>query len=103
MTTPTIVLGHVDRDSLDRLVPLAVDLPDEHLRLADRQLEAFAPHDLGKHRELQLAAALHLPCVRAQRREDAQGDVADELLVEALLDLARGQPRAFGAGERARC
>ena len=61
------VLGHVDRDALDRLLPLPVDLADEHLRLADRQLEAFAPHDLGEHGELQLAAALHLPGVRARR------------------------------------
>ena len=35
--------------------------------------------------------------------EDAQRDVADELLVEPLLDEARGQLVALGAGERARC
>ena len=59
------LLGDVDRDALDGLVPLAVDLAHEHLGLADRQLEAFAPHDLGEHGELELAAALHLPGVRA--------------------------------------
>ena len=62
-----VLLGDVDRDALDRLVPLAVDLAHEHLGLADRQLESFAPHDLGEHRELELAAALHLPGVRARR------------------------------------
>ena len=55
----------------------------EHLRLADRQLEALAAHQLDEHRELQLAAALHLPRVRARGREDAQRDVADELLRRA--------------------
>ena len=36
-----VVLRDVDRDALDRLVPLAVDLAHEHLGLADRQLEAL--------------------------------------------------------------
>ena len=97
-----VVLGHVDRDALDRLVPLAVDLLRQHLGLADRQLEALAAHQLDEHRELELAAALHLPGVRPRGGEDAQRDVADELLLEARLDLARGQPVALGAGERAR-
>ena len=72
----------------------------EHLRLADGQLEALAAHQLDEHRELQLAAALHLPGVRAAGREHAQRDVADELLVEPLLDEARGHLVALGAGER---
>ena len=62
-----VLLGDVDRDALDRLVALAVDLLRQHLRLADRQLEALAAHQLDEHRELQLAAALHLPRVRALR------------------------------------
>ena len=74
-----VLLGDVDRDALDRLVPLAVDLLRQHLRLADRELEALAAHQLDEHRELELAAALHLPGVRARGGEDAQRDVADEL------------------------
>ena len=87
-----VLLGDVDRDALDRLVPLPVDLLGQHLRLADRQLEALAAHHLDEHRELQLAAALHLPGVGARGRQHAQRDVADELRVEPLLDLARGEP-----------
>ena len=78
-----VLLGHVDRDALDRLVHLAVDDPRHDLRLADGELEALAPHLLDQHRELQLAAALHLPGVRPLGREHAQRDVADELGLRA--------------------
>ena len=78
-----VLLRDVDRDPLDRLVPLAVDLLREHLGLADGELEALAAHQLDEHGELQLASALHLPGVRAQGGEDAQRDVADELLHRA--------------------
>ena len=74
-----VVLGHVDRQALDRLVADAVDLADDDLRLADGQLEALAAHDLDEDRELQLAAALDLPGVRALGVEHADRDVADRL------------------------
>ena len=53
-------------------VPLAVDLFGQHLRLADRELESLAPHQLDEDRELQLAAALHLPRVGTACRKDPQ-------------------------------
>ena len=95
-----VLLRRVDREPLDRLVHLAVDLAGHDLRLADRELEALAPHQLDQHRELELAAALHLPGVRPLGRKHAQRDVADQLRVEPALDLARRQPRALEAGER---
>jgi hypothetical protein len=70
--------------SARRLVPLAVELARDDLRLADGELEALAAHQLDEHRELELAAALHLPRVRPLGRENAKRDVADELLVEPL-------------------
>ena len=60
-----VLLGNVDRQPLDRLAELAVDLAGQHLRLAGGQLEALAPHHLEQHDELQLAAPLHLPGVGA--------------------------------------
>ena len=95
-----VVLGHVDRQALDRLVQLAVDLAGEHLRLAHGQLEALAAHQLDQHRQLQLAAALHLPGVGALGVEHADRDVADQLLVEPRAHLARGELRAVLAGQR---
>ena len=83
-----LVLGRVDREPLDRLVHLAVDDLCHHLRLADRQLESLAAHQLDEDRELELAAALHLPRVRPLGREDAERDVADELLIEPALEIA---------------
>ena len=95
-----VVLGHVDREALDRLAALAVDLADQHLRLADRQLEALAAHELDEDRELQLAAAVDLPRVRPLGVLHAQRDVADQLLLEARLHLAGGDLVAVAAGER---
>ncbi len=60
-----VLLGHVDREALDGLVALAVDLALDDVRLADRQLEALAAHHLDEHRQLQLAAPLDLVGVRA--------------------------------------
>ena len=97
-----VLLGHVDRDALHRLVHLAVDDAGHDLRLADRQLESLASHLLDQHRELQLAATLHLPHLGPLGREDAQRDVSDELGLEPALDLARGQLVAVSAGERSR-
>ena len=79
---------------------LAVDLAGQDFRLADGQLEAFAPHDLDQHRELQLTAALHLPHIRPRGRPDAQRNVADELLLEPADQCACGQLVAFGARQR---
>ena len=97
-----VLLGHVDREALHRLVALAVDHARDDLRLADGQLEALAAHRLDEHGQLQLAAALHLPRVRAVGRRDAQRHVADELLLEALLDHRGGQLLAALADERRR-
>jgi len=97
---PEILLRHVDRDPLDRLVELAVDTPRHDLGLADRQLEPLTPHLLDEDRELELAAALHLPDVWSCGREDAQGDVADELRAQPALDRARRHLVAVLPGER---
>ena len=57
----------VDRDPLVRLVDLAVDLAQQHLRPRDLHLEALAAHLLDEHGQLQLAAAAHLERVGRRR------------------------------------
>ncbi len=68
-----VLLGHVDRDRLHGLVQHSVDLPGDHLGLADGQLEALAAHGLHEHRQLELAAGVHLPCVGPFGREGPAG------------------------------
>ena len=94
-----MLLGRVDRQPLDRLVALAVDLLCQHARLAGGQLEALAPHQLQQDHQLQLAAALHLPGIGALGVADADRDIADQLGVEPVAHLARGQLAALGAGQ----
>ena len=97
-----VLLGYVDRDALDRLVELAVDLLGEHDRLADVELETLAAHLLDEDRQLQLATSLDLPGIGSIGRVDADADVADELLVEPVLHEAGGELRTLAAGERRR-
>ncbi len=94
-----VLLGGVDREPLDRLVQLAVDLLRQHAGLPSGQLEALAAHQLEQDDQLQLAAALHLPGIGALGVVDADRDVADQLGVEAVADLAGGQLAALGAGQ----
>ena len=60
----------------------AVDRPRHDLRLADGQLEPLAAHHLDEDRELELAAALHLPRLGPLGVEHADRHVADDLLVQ---------------------
>ena len=95
-----VLLGRVDGQALHGLVDLAVDLLGDHLRLADGQLEALAAHLLDQDRQGQLATALHLPGVGALGGQHAQRDVADQLLVEAVLDQAGGDLGALDAAHQ---
>ena len=82
------VLRDVDGEVLDRLHELAVDDAGDDLRPADHQLVAFAAHHLDEDGELQFAAAQHLEAVRRAGLLDADGDVGQQLLVEALAQIA---------------
>ncbi|SHY14234.1 Uncharacterised protein [Mycobacteroides abscessus subsp. abscessus] len=70
---------------------LAVDLPGDHLRLADGQFEALAAHLLDENGQCQLTTALHLPGVGAADVDDLHGHVADEFRIQAGLHHPRGQ------------
>ena len=94
MTTPTCSSGmSIVISSIGSCSSPSISLRDD-LRLADGHLEALAPHHLDEHRQLQLAAALHLPRVGPLGRQHAQRDVADQLRVEAVLQQPRGHLRA---------
>ena len=97
--TPMYSSGRRSR-AARRALELAVHLAGDDLRLADGKLEALASHQLYEYRELQLAAPLYLPGVRSFGGKHTERDVADELLVETILEHARGQATAISADER---
>ena len=98
---PEEVLGTIDDQKLQRLLHLAVDGPRKDFRLTDHQLEPLAAHHLDDNGELELAAAHHLERVRAEFL-DANGDVGQQLLVEPVAQVPRGDPLPFPPAERRR-
>ena len=78
--------GDFDHQRLERLFDHAVVLVQDHLRLADRKLVAFAAHGLDEHGEVQDAAAGDGELLGAGDRLDAQGDV----LLQFAAAAARG-------------
>ena len=81
------------------VLPFVVVLEDD-LRLADAQLVAFAAHRLDEHGEVELAAARDAEHAGVGGVLDAQRDVALELALEALGEVARRDVLAFLARER---
>ena len=93
------LLRHLDGEVLDRLAALAADGLVQHLGLADLQLEALAAHGLDEHREVQHTAAVDHEGIGRQARLHAQREVLLQLLVQALLEVARGHELAVLAEE----
>ena len=61
----------------------------------DSKLKPFAPHVLDQDRDVQLPTARNNKLVRRVPGLDAQGEVALELAVEALLEVARRHELPF--------
>src|SRR5690606_22044634 len=96
-----VLLLDVDGDVLVRLLLLAgFVLDDHHFRAAHGQLEAFTAHGFDQYRQVQLATPGDLELLGALALLDAQRHVVQQLLVQAILDVAAGDELAFLAGER---
>ena len=95
-----VVRRDVDGDPLVRLLDLAADLVEEDLRPGRRQLEALAAHLLDQDRQLELAAAADLEGVAGFGRVDLDRDVAEDLAIQAGLDLAARDVLALAAAQR---
>src|SRR5208337_4154582 len=93
--------GYVDDEALDGLKLLAVFGADNDFGLADHQLKAFAAHGLNKDGELEFAAAENAEGFGRVRIFNADGNVGEKLLGEAIAKIARGDVIAFAARERA--
>ena len=95
-----VLFRDVHRQGLERLLLDAVDDLLQHLRLADGQFIALAPHVLDQDGQVQFAATGDAEHVGIGGVFDAQRDVALELAIQAIADLAAGHELAFAAGER---
>ena len=95
-----VVGRDVDGDPLVRLLDLAVDLAQQHLGARRGQLEALAAHLLDEDGQLELAAAADLERLARLGRPDLDRDVAEDLLLEAGLDLAARDVLALAPGQR---
>mmetsp|Transcript_13298 Transcript_13298/g.32302 ORF Transcript_13298/g.32302 Transcript_13298/m.32302 type:complete len:361 (+) Transcript_13298:660-1742(+) len=97
-----VVIIDLDRHLLDRLVLLAVHVPEHNLGGRHAELEALAAHVLHQDPQLQLSPPEHLegltPCLFALLHID--GDVVLHLLVETIPDHLRGQLRPVPPLER---
>ena len=72
----------------------------QHVRGADLQLVPFAAHRLDQDGQVHLAAAHDAERVGRGRILDLEGDVLEQLAVEAVADLAGGDVLALLAGKR---
>ena len=94
-----VVFLDVYRHQFVGLAFRTVDLLEHHARAADGELETFAAHVLEQDGEVQFATARDLEHVRVLGEVHPQRDVLQQLLLEALADLAAGDELAFAAGE----
>ena len=77
-----------------------VDLVEHDARLAHRELVAFAAHVLQQDGQVQLAAARDLEDAVFVGLPHLQRDVALQLALQPVPDLAAGDELAFAAGQR---
>src|SRR5262249_45471465 len=80
--------GDIDDQLFDWLHERAVHILGHDVGPGDLKLEAFAPHHLDQDRELQLTTPEHLHLLWRVGRFDFDRDVAEQLAIEAILDLS---------------
>jgi len=94
------ILGNVNDKTLNGLQFLAIFGAHNDFRLANHEFETLAAHGFDKDGKLQFAAAENAEGLRRIGVLDANGDVGQELLGEAVAEIARSKVAAFASGER---
>src|SRR6185369_6365578 len=89
----------INHDRFDGLERLAFNLPRDRLRLRHLHLVTFAAHHLDENRELQLTASGHLELIGRVSIFNSDRHVAENLLVEPFLELARRDVLSFTTSE----
>ena len=96
----TEFLRAVDGELLDRLALLSINLLDNDLRLANGNLIALATHRLDEDGEVEHTTTINYPrTIAGLVFLDAKGNILLKFLVEAILNLTRGDILAVLAEE----
>src|SRR5581483_10866138 len=102
-----IVIGHFDHfaaagaEAFERLELAAVFDANNDFRFADHQFEAFAAHRFDEDGELEFAAAKNAEGFGRIGILDTNGHVGEQLFLEPVAEVARGEVMAFASGKRA--
>src|SRR5580698_4272509 len=86
---------NVDGEMLDRLHHFAVDGAGDNLRTANHQFESFTAHHLDQDGELQFATTQNFEAIGAARVLDTDGNIRQQLFVQAFTKVTRGDELAF--------
>ena len=97
LTSTDVLLRDLNNSLLERLqlLPRVLVGARDDPGGTDSKLKPFAPHVLDQDRDVQLPTARNNKLVRRVPGLDAQGEVALELAVEALLEVARRHELPF--------
>jgi hypothetical protein len=104
LTSTDVLLGHLDDRLLERLqlLPRLLVGARDHTGRTHGELEPLAPHVLDQDGDVQLPSARHDKLVGRVPGLHPQSQVALELAVEALLEIAGGDELALAPGEGTR-
>src|SRR4029077_1906746 len=91
----------VDHQTLERLELAAAFRAHHDFGVADPYIKTFATHGFDQNRELQFAAAQHAKGFRSVGVFHADGNVGEQLFLQAVAEIARSEVVAFLAGKRA--
>ena len=78
------LLRHVDDQLLDGFLDLAVLRPRDDFWLANHEFIALTAHHFNQDSKLQLTPAEHLEGVRVLHVLDSDGNIGQQLLLQAL-------------------
>src|SRR5690606_35107291 len=97
---PLVGFLQVDRQDLVGFLAPTLDDSDPGLRPRHGQLVALAAHVLDQDRQVELAATRYHEGIGVGREFDSQGDIALELALESLAQLAAGDELALAPCHR---
>ena len=97
-----VFLGDINGHTFHGLTAHTVNGLGDNLRLTNGEFEAFTAHLLNKNCQGEFTTSLNFPCVRTFGGQDSNGNVTDELAIQAILHLTRGHLGALDSSSHGR-